>query len=322
MSVAGTTRLGTWIQGALLVVGLALVAYFVWTTGPAHVLAALRDAGPYVPLLAALEVIVVFTDIGAFVTLLGPDARRVSGRGWLRSSSLAYGCSILLPAGRTASEAGRASVLAAYVGGLRAATAAAQLQASALVADGLISGVAALVVLRLENNHRLPALLAGNLLLTVAGGTTLLVLIRNRRVAQALGRRFPRLFTRFAAGEGEPYTWGLGACAWSFVGRAIQVFEFGVAVRAVGGSLDATTAFVAFGIHAVTATIGVAVPNQVGVADGAYVLFADTLGFESAPARALALMLAVRATQVALALVCFFVPILVRTAKSEASPPG
>lgn len=320
MSVARTTRLGTWIQGGLLVVGLALVAYFVWTTGPRLVLAALRDAGPYVPFLAALEGIVVFTDIGAIVTLLGPDARRVSARGWLRSSSLAYGCSILLPAGRTASEAARASVLAAYVGGLRAATAAAQLQASALVADGLISGIAALVVLDLHNSHQLPALLGGNLLLTAAGGATLLVLIRNRRVAGALGRRFPRLFARFAAGEGEPYTWGFGSCAWSFVGRAIQVFEFGIALLAVGGTLDATNAFVAFGIHAVTATIGVAVPNQVGVADGAYVLFADTLGFAGAPARALALMLVVRATQVGLALVCFFVPVLVRAAKSETRP--
>lgn len=320
--MAGTTRLGTWIQLGLLVVGLVLVGYFVWTTGPGHVVAALGDAGPYVPVLAALEVVVVFTDIGAFVTLLGPDAGRVSARGWLRSSSLAYGCSILLPAGRTASEAARASVLAAYVGGLRAATAAAQLQASALVADGLISGVAALVVLGVQNNHRLPALLAGNLLLTVAGGATLLVLIRNRRVAQALGRRFPRLFARFAAGEGDPYTWGLGACTWSFAGRAIQVFEFGFAVLAVGGSFDAATAFVAFGIHAVSATVGVAVPNQVGVADGAYVLFADTLGFANAPARALALMLAVRATQVALALVCFFVPLLVRAAKSEGRTSG
>jgi hypothetical protein len=310
------------VQGGLLVVGLALVAYFVWSTGPRHVFEALSDAGPFVPLLAVLEMLVIFTDIAAFVTLLGPDARRVTWRGWLRSSSLAYGCSILLPAGRTASEAARASVLGAYVGGVRAATAAAQLQASALVADGFISGVAALVVVGLERTHRLPALLAGNLLLTVVGGGVLLVLIRNRRVALALGRRFPRLFARLAAGEGDPYTWGLGACAWSYVGRVIQVVEFGIAVLAVGGSFNMSTAFVAFGIHAVSATIGVAVPNQVGVADGAYVLFADTLGFENAPARALAVMLSVRVMQVALALICFFVPLLVRVAKSERPSPG
>jgi hypothetical protein len=212
-------------------------------------------------------------------------------------------------------------VLGAYVGGVRAATAAAQLQASALVADGLISGVAGLVVLGLQQTHRLPALLAGNMLLTVLGGGALLILIRNRRVALALGRRFPRLFARLAAGEGEPYTWGFGACAWSYVGRAILVVEFGVAVLAVGGTLNVSNAFVAFGVHAVSATLGVAVPNQVGVADGAYVLFADTLGFANAPARALAVMLSVRVTQVALALICFFVPLLVRSAKSESPAP-
>lgn len=306
------SRFRIWIRAALLVAGLGLVAYFVVSSGPGQVLVALRAAGPVLPLLAALELVAALTDARAFASLTGRDAKQVDVGGWLRSSAASYVCLTLLPAGRTASEVARASVLARYVGALRAATAAAQLQASALVADGVISAIAALVVVgAVERSHHLPELLAGNVVIALGGGVGLLVLIQQPRVAAALARRFPRLFAKLVSGEGRPHTWGVDACVWSFVGRLAQVLEHGLAVHAVGGKLDVPTAAVAYGIHVVGATIGVAFPNQVGVADGAYVLFADTLGFAGVPARALAAMLAIRATQVALALGCLLVPLLV-----------
>lgn len=299
-------RLG--VQGALFVAGLGLVAYFVVTTGPRQVLDAFRAAGPILPLLAVLELVAVFADARAFAALAGPDARRIDRRGWLRSSAMSYVCLTLLPAGRTASEVARASTLARYVGAWRAATAGAQLQAAALVADGVISGLCALVVVTaVASAHHLPELLAGNVIIALGGGVGLLVLIQNPRVAAALARRFPRLFAKLVSTEGRPHSWGVGGSAWSFLGRLAQLLGHALAVHAVGGKLDVPTAAVAYGIHVVSATIGVAIPNQVGIADGAYVLFADTLGFAGAPARALAAMLAIRATQVALALACLLV---------------
>jgi hypothetical protein len=309
----------------LLALGLGLVGYFVWSTGPANVAAALGDAGPWLPLLALLEGLLVLTDVGAIAALLGPAAAGVPIRSWLRSSALSYTCLALMPAGRTASEAARAAVFSPHVGTPRAVTAGAQLQAAALVADALISVLCAAVLVPFAARARgLPALLIGNAVVVGVGGCALLLLAHNERVARAVGRRFPRLVAGLAAGEGRPHTWGVKACLWSFAGRVIQVLEFGVAVVAVGGLLSLPSATAAFGVHAVSATIGVAVPNQLGIADGAYVLYADILGFGAFPARALAAMLAVRVTQVALALLGMLVPALLRgtpAPDASSSPP-
>jgi len=310
-----------WVRALLLALGLGLVGYFVWSTGPANVAAALAEAGPWLPLLALIEGLLVLTDVRAIAALLGPAAADVPMRSWFRSCALSYTCLALMPAGRTASEAARATVLAPHVGSPRAVTAGAQLQAAALLADAMISVLCAAVLAPFaERAKGLPLMLVANAVVVGVGGGALLVLARNERVATAVGKRFPRLVAGLAAGEGRPHTWGVKACLWSFAGRVIQVLEFGVAVLAVGGILSLPSATAAFGVHAVSATIGVAVPNQLGIADGAYVLYADILGFAAFPARALAAMLAVRVTQVALALFGMLVPALLRaTAAPDSS---
>src|SRR5690348_15222241 len=125
-------RLGPWLRWGLVALGLGFVVYFVHATGPRRVLAALVSAGPYAPLIAGLELLAIATDVGAFSSLLGAGVA-LPWRAWLRSSAAAYGCFALMPAGRTASEVARASMLAVHVGALRAATAGAQLQAAALL---------------------------------------------------------------------------------------------------------------------------------------------------------------------------------------------
>jgi hypothetical protein len=320
---ATSGRARRWVRALLLALGLGLVAYFVWSTGPKNVAVALGEAGPWLPLLALFEVLLVFTDVFAIAALLGPAATHVPMRSWLRSSALSYTCLALMPAGRTASEAARAAVLSRYVGSPRAVTAGAQLQAAALVADAMISILCAAVLVPFAARARgLPIMLVGNAVVVGVGGFTLLVLAHNERVAAAVGRRFPRLVAGLATGEGRPHTWGASACLWSFAGRALQVLEFGVAVVAVGGVLSLPSAAAAFGVHAVSATVGVAVPNQLGIADGAYVLYADILGFGALPARALAAMLAVRVTQVALALLGMLVPMLLGTTPQAPDVPS
>jgi len=305
-------RIGPWLRWGLVALGLAAVVYFVIATGPSRVFAALASAGPYAPLIAGLELAAIATDVGAFASLLGAEASRVEWRAWLRSSAAAYGCFALMPAGRTASEVARASMLASHVGALRAATAGAQLQAAALVADGLISFTCMLVVRLTGDAHHLAAMLDGNAALTATSGIVLLFLIRHRRVAQRLAARFPRLFAGLATGETRPQGLGVAACAWSVLGRLLLCLQYGIAVYALGAGFSARGAAVAYGVHAVAATVGVGLPGQVGVADGAYLLFADMLGFAREPAHALAVMLAIRAVQVTIALVCLVLPIVVR----------
>jgi hypothetical protein len=218
-----------------------------------------------------------------------------------------------MPAGRTASEVARASALAASVGTLRAATAGAQLQAAALVADGAISGACLLVVeLTGGDVHHLAAMLGGNLALTATTGISLLFLIRHQRLAHRLAARFPRLLASMARGDAKPAALGLAACAWSMLGRSLSCLQYGIAVFALGGGFSLRRASIAYGVRAVAGTVGVGLPAQVGVADGAYLLFADVLGFASEPARAVALILAIRTLQVLLALVGLLIPVLVQ----------
>jgi hypothetical protein len=119
-------------------------------------------------------------------------------------------------------------------------------------------------------------------------------------------RRFPRIAKSARGGEVEqtPRYFGVLPSAWSFFGRWLQVAQYGIVVLAVGGVLSARGAFVGHGIHMVGATVGAAVPNQAGVVDGAYVAFADVLGFPGAPAKALSVALVLRASQLLLAVIC------------------
>lgn len=255
----------------------------------------------------AFEVAILATDSAAFASILGPEMRKaISLKGWIRSSSVSFICLTLLPAGRTASEVARATVVAQYTGAFRSATAGAELQAAALIGDGLISGSVGLgVFLMVGSQGKLAWMLGGNCLLAGTLGVLLFLLLHHRGFAAWVKRRFPRI-AKSAGGEVDltPRYFGVLPSAWSFFGRWLQVAQYGIVVLAVGGVLSVRGAFVGHGIHMVGATLGAAVPNQVGVVDGAYVAFADVLGFPGAPAKALSVALVLRASQLLLAAIC------------------
>jgi hypothetical protein len=102
---------------ALLVAGIAFIAYLIHKAGARSVADALVSAGPYIPVIILFEAVILATDTMAFSAILGPDRRRaISAKGWLRSSAVSFICLALLPAGRTASEVARATVVAQYTG--------------------------------------------------------------------------------------------------------------------------------------------------------------------------------------------------------------
>lgn len=310
------------MRWALLVGGVAFIGYLVHKEGPRQVADALIAAGPYIPLIIAFEAAILVTDTLAFAAILGPERRRVvTAKGWLRSSCVSFLCLTLLPAGRTASEVARATVVARYTGAFRSAAAGAELQAAALIADGLISGSVALGVYAMVGTEGdLAWMLGGNFLLAGALGVVLFLLLHHRGFAAWVKRRFPRFATN-ADEVTTPRYYGVLPTAWSYLGRWLQVAEYGVAVMAVGGALSLRGAFVGHGIHMVGATVGAVVPNQVGVVDGAYVAFAKVLGFPGAPAKALGVALVLRAAQLLFSLVCLVVAALSREAEAT-SPAG
>jgi len=302
---AGAPRASaTWLRLGLLAAGLALVAWLVAGVGAARVGELLAACARWLPLIVALEIAFVATDLVAARALLG--GADVSPRMWVRSAALAYAATTLLPAGRAAGEATRAATLAPAVGAVHATAVCARLQIAVLAANALFSLVVA-ALMASRGDTLLGVALAGNGVVCGALAAALFVVVRNARAGRWLRQKFAR-FVAASPDTPPPSTAALArATASCLVGRAIQAVQYGVVVAAVGGAASPANALTAQAIHLVGAAVGDAIPGQVGALEGAYRTFAATLGFAGDPARALSIALAVRVAQLALAASCLVV---------------
>jgi hypothetical protein len=316
-------------QVVLAMGGLALVAYLVTEAGAGRVAAVLWQAGPWLPVIFALEVFQMGTDFLALRSILQGRWRQIPWTTWVRSSALSYAMMTLLPAGRAAGEVTRATLFSKYVGTPRAATASTCLQAAYLSANGVLSLAACLAVAsRFGVRAPLAMLLAGNVVFQALIASSLLAILRAARI----GRWLDRMRRRFVPGafresapldpeERRRIPWRAAlACS---LGRAGQTLQYGIILHAVGGILTLRNAFITHGIHLVGATLGDMLPNQLGVTDGAYRAFATDLGFAAEPARALSIAFVVRIAQLSLAAICVVVALLTRNAASrDGASPG
>jgi len=290
--------------------GLGLVAYLVTEAGAARVAAVLWQAGRWLPIIFALEVFQMGTDVLALRSILQGRWRQIPRATWLRSSALSYAMMTLLPAGRAAGEVTRATLFSKHVGTPRAATASTCLQAAYLSANGVLSLAACLAVAsRFGLRAPLAMLLAGNVFFQALIAGSLLAILRAARIGQWLDRMRRRFVpgARDAAPldpeERRRIPWRAAlACS---LGRAAQTLQYGII------------------LHAVVATLGDMLPNQLGVTDGAYRAFAADLGFAAEPARALSIAFVVRIAQLSLAAICVVVALLTRHAAShDGASPG
>jgi hypothetical protein len=186
----------------------------------------------------------------------------------------------------------------------------AQLQASYLLANGVLSAAAFVAVASWWGlKSPLSLLLAGNTTLMVIFTTCILAVIRGNRVGRWLEHLRER-FGRRSGGKGAsspPLEPGarrrIGLVPWQATlvcsaSRAVQVIQYGAILAAVGGRPTVHGTFVAHGIHLVGTTAGDLLPNQLGAVDGAYRAFASAVGFSGDPARALSIAFVAHATQV------------------------
>jgi hypothetical protein len=311
-------------RALLATFGLAIIVYLLRGAGPERVARVLWQAGSWLPVILALEVLQLSSDVIVLRMLLGRAASGIPPATWVRSSAVAYAMMILVPAGRVAGEVARAAVLAGHVGAPRAATAGTQLQAAYLFANGALSGAAwGVVSFWLGPRSTLALLLAGNTLLMAAVSAGLVAILWHGRVGrwlEALRRRFVRSVRSSAAPEpnrGKRVPWREAiVCS---VSRGAQVAQYAVILRAVGGIVTVRSAFVAHGIHLVGATVGDMIPNQLGVLDGAYRTFAADLGFGDDPARALSMAFLVHIAQLFCASACILAAVITRRAEPRGS---
>jgi len=314
-------------RALLATAGLALIVYLVRGAGPDRVARVMWGAGSWLPVILALEILQMSSDVVVLRMLFGDAASAIPPATWVRSSAVAYAMMILVPAGRVAGEVTRAALLSGHVGAPRAATASTQLQSAYLFANGALSGAACAVVFLVLGPHStLALLLGGNALFMTAISAGLLAILwhgRAGRWLEALRRRFARAVGPAVAPEPAherrvPWREAL-VCTAS---RVAQVVQYAVILRAVGGVVTVRSAFVAHGIHLVGATLGDMIPNQLGVLDGAYRAFAGDLGFHDDPARALSIAFIVHVAQLLCATACIVVAALTGRAdpRGEAAP--
>lgn len=295
------SSLGRW---ALLVLGVIAVVLLIRDAGWPSVRRTLVRTSPFLPLILFLEVAWVSCDTFALRGLYGSAREKVRLRSWIQSALWAYSIMILLPAGRAGGEVARASILSRSAGG-RAIAHSTQLQAAVLLGNTVISLPCWLAV-ALSSGwfHPLALLLIVNGVATALAGIAILLVAKHSRLGERLARRFRAL--QVIGHEADQIlapgpTLPLGAIGWATFGRAIQTFQYGVILWAVGGTLGLHASLVTQGIHLVGAGLGDFVPNAVGITEGAYRLFAGVLGLAGEPARAIAIALVARLCQFGLA---------------------
>lgn len=310
----------------LATAGLGMVAYLLRGAGPERVARVLWEARSWMPAILAFEIVQILGDVMALRFILRGRAAEVPVSTWIRSSAIAYAMMILLPAGRAAGEVGRATLIAEHVGTPAALNASALLQAVYVFAIGLASAAACAVVASSFGLFAtLALLLAANaaLMFAITGG--LLEIARNA----PLGRWFqwarsrlahPRTAPPAPAASVAPSAPAAFRLPWRsaiacVTARTAQLVQYGVLLSAVGGTASVRGAFIAHGIHLVGATMGDAVPNQLGVVDGTYRAFAAALGFADAPARALSIAFVAHAVQLTVAGLCVVVAAVTRRAR-------
>jgi hypothetical protein len=309
----------TALRAVLFVGGLGLAYWLIRGVGFGRVVEVLRENWQWVPVVAACEVLFVSSDLLALRILYGDAARRIPTLAWVRAMAVAYASTILLPAGRAAGEAARAATLAPKVGAANSVAVGTRLQGCFLIGNAVVSSLIVTVLLTQSALGSLVPLLAGNAAVCAALGTGLLLLLANGRFAEFIKRRLRRFET--AKDEGtlrpgpRPIALAVAACT---VGRLCQTVEYGVALHAVGGHANLVTAFATQGTLLVGAMIGDLVPGQVGVTEGAFRAFAETLGLGADPARALTIALIGRVAQLSLAVVCVVTAVVVPRSRPAA----
>jgi hypothetical protein len=296
------------VRALLLVAGIAGVVFLVVETGPERVWATLV-AGAW-----TLPVVMIF-DAGYFVcealahrAVIGERARSIPFRVFVRATMLVYVVASLVPLGRAGAEVARAAAFTPYVGAGRAAAAGTNVQVAAFVGNTFISALCfAACATTLGIAHPLTLLLALNGVGTLLLAAVTWTLVRRTALGAGIAKRWPGIAKRFEGlGDGlraSPAELAR-AIAATCGARVVQIAQYTGLLVAVGLHPAIVATLLALGVHLVGAGLGDVVPNQVGVLEGAYRVFADALSLGDDPARAVSIALFARVSQIGVAGVC------------------
>jgi hypothetical protein len=280
-------------RAAAAAVGIVAVGLLLAYIGPAAVLHTLQEGAAYLPIVVVLEGGILACTMLALRSLYGEDRHGLHAGILIRAGLAGYVAMSLVPAGRTVAEALRATLLSRHTSGPRAAVAALQIQGSALMANGVASLVAAVVIFRTVGTSPIGVGALTNSILALGAGLLILLGGRVSRLGHHMGRLWPRI-EAFGKGFDEHFSLSqalpIRAVLWETFGRVLQVVQYVVMVGAVGGTFGLRPALIAEGIHLTATTAGDLIPAQLGATEANFALCAHTLALPVASAVAIALM--------------------------------
>jgi hypothetical protein len=287
-------------QAGALTLGAAALAALVHHAGSAGLVPVLQRAARWLPLALVIEGMRIATEVAATRSLAGRGASAIPRSELLRAHLVGYAVTLLMPAGRAAAEALKASMLSPYIGGARAAAIATKNQSLSLLATAAVSVPCAIATFAVAGFSPVPVAIALHTVALVVAGVSLQLVARHAGLLAWLARRLPRVAEAARAYQDavrDQRAVPAFALAAFVANRALQVVGLGLLIAAVGGPLGPLEALVGQGVEFVGATVGDLVPAQLGATDGAFALAASVLRISVADAVALSLL--VHAVQLA-----------------------
>lgn len=277
----------------MLAGALAALVYVVRSVGTDEVLSLLAQSAWLLPLAALLELGRIALDGVATRMALGPRGRLVPLRTMIASHLVAHGVMNVMPAGRGASEAAKATLLAPYLGAPAAIAMGTTNQANVLLSSALFSLPCALAAHLALHSSGLTLAILVHFAVLFASGAGLRFLQRFPRALRLVERYFARWAVgarRFVEASRETPLLSAGPIAAMSLGRLLQTAEYAVLAYAVGLPVGPLRALAVQGLNLVAAAVGVLVPGQMGSAEAIFAVAADALGSTAAQAVSIALL--------------------------------
>jgi uncharacterized membrane protein YbhN (UPF0104 family) len=266
----------------------------------------MRPALAWVPLIALLESVRIGFDALATRQILGHRADRVSFGLLYLAQLVAHAVMNVFPAGRSAGEAVKATLLAPHLGGAPAAAMGYTNQANILISSALFTVLCLLGALASPEPTLLVVGLLGHTTVLLLSGLGMRFAATSLAVARRTERHLPWLWrhvARFHDASRETAFVSPTAIAAMFAGRAVQTVEYGVIAYAVGLEIGPLEALAVQGTNLVAAAVGVFVPGQLGSAEAVFAAAAAVL--DTTVARAMSIALLSHAVQLLFVVVGF-----------------
>lgn len=289
-----TSRLVTRVLTLLMAAfGVLTFGLLLWNLGDLEVLRSLLSLSSFLPVLLVLELGRLGCEVLGTRALLTAAGARVPTLPLLRGQLIAQALDVVMPAGRAAAEAAKASVYARYLGLPQAAAIATMLQLAVLVANACwaIAGYLASRDAPLPHALRLA-------LLGFAAAMSCLVLGVSAFAASPSARklfghlRFVEVsLQRFASLLRSAPRQLMNAVFAQLLARSMQALQLIVLGYALGAEPSLARAAIMEAVYLVGAASGELVPAQLGTTDAAFVLAAPAFGLTQGAAFSASLML-------------------------------